>query len=42
MKKNKRIDGMIPKLERIDKLADDVKKLKFLTNLIIAKLESRD
>ena len=41
LKKNKNIDGMIPKLERIDKIADDVKQLKFLTNLIIKKLETR-
>ena len=41
MKKQKHRDSSLPKLERIDKLADDVKQLKSLTNLIIKKLESR-
>ena len=41
MKKQKHRDSPFPKLERIDKLSDDVKQLKSLTNLIIKKLETR-
>ena len=41
MKKQKHRDSPLPKLERIDKLSDDVKHLKSVVNLIIKKLETR-
>jgi len=40
-KKHKHQSNAMPELDRVDKLADDVKELKSLMNLVISKLESK-
>ena len=41
MKKHRKNDSSLPKLDRVDKLESEVKVLKSITNLIIKQLETR-